>query len=239
MENQNELFFFFTKEENMPIIYVLQLQENKYYVGYTARSMNERYHEHRVGEGSEWTRLYPPISVLEEKITSQIKSPKELSCPEEDRRTLEMIKRYGWDNVRGGQWCKINMQCPYMHLRALDNKIAFEEQQRAKRRALGILSPDEKRAICSPESFRDVCDRNAPLGNAIYHFSMQHKLWKAILSGEILFNANEEDVSMPSRLVELKEYIENKDNVHYYTQIFMRVVHDGYTTTDAASKWLC
>lgn len=50
----------------MEYVYVLKLQEDKYYVGYTTR-IERRLHEHFSGRGygSQWTARYPPIEVVE------------------------------------------------------------------------------------------------------------------------------------------------------------------------------
>ena len=47
-------------------IYILKLQDDKYYIGKTYKHILERYMEHCRGEGSAWTRKYPPICILEE-----------------------------------------------------------------------------------------------------------------------------------------------------------------------------
>ena len=47
----------------MICLYVLKLEENKYYVGIT-RDLDERLRLHREGEGAKWTMLYPPVKVL-------------------------------------------------------------------------------------------------------------------------------------------------------------------------------
>lgn len=86
------------------MIYVLLLEENKVYVGFTARPLNDRVIEHFTSSGSKWTKKYKPLEVLEIH-------PGNLK--EENIITLEMMKKYGWYNVRGGSWCMVEMnKCP-------------------------------------------------------------------------------------------------------------------------------
>lgn len=81
----------------MSKLYVLQLQNGKYYVGKTD-DLATRYSQHKSGNGSEWTRLHKPVKILE---TRQLKS-------DEDETTLtkELMKKHGPDNVRGGAFCQ-------------------------------------------------------------------------------------------------------------------------------------
>ena len=82
-------------------IYVLQLENGKYYVGKTSKNICERYQEHLKGEGSAWTRKYRPVCVLEEfnNITDF----------DEDKITKMYMSEYGIENVRGGAYCRMEM----------------------------------------------------------------------------------------------------------------------------------
>lgn len=85
------------------MIYVLLLEHEKLYVGYTNRENGERFLEHFNGEGAEWTKKYKPIQVLKWL---------QGSTDDEDRVTLNLMREVGWVNVRGGKWCKVNMTEP-------------------------------------------------------------------------------------------------------------------------------
>jgi len=87
----------------MITIYALELESNKYYVGQTHRGIaaNIRFQEHKSGNGSEWTRLYKPISILETYETE--------SLFEEDILTKKYMIKYGIENVRGGSYTKIDL----------------------------------------------------------------------------------------------------------------------------------
>jgi hypothetical protein len=77
-------------------IYILKLNNSKYYVGKTNRSVNERYQEHLEGIGSFWTKKYKPLSVVKQIENS--------SPFDEDRYVKEYMAIYGIENVRGGSY---------------------------------------------------------------------------------------------------------------------------------------
>ena len=92
-------------ENNAGFVYILLLESNKFYVGYSERAVGERFREHFSNCGSMWTKKYPPVQVLEYLPGHTL--------ADEDRITLELMKKYGWWNVRGGKWCRVNMtKCP-------------------------------------------------------------------------------------------------------------------------------
>ena len=106
------------------MIYVLILEQGKFYVGYTGRPLGERVLEHFRNQGSRWTSLYPPVQVLQFQ---------EGGLEEENELTLQMTYQYGWWNVRGGSWCQVDMNsCPPALLEwqglALPNQVAAESE---------------------------------------------------------------------------------------------------------------
>jgi predicted GIY-YIG superfamily endonuclease len=76
-------------------IYVLRCEGGRYYVGKSTNAV-KRYEEHVNGEGSAWTRRYPPI-LLEKTIYNA-------SPFDEDKVTKEYMAKYGIDKVRGGSY---------------------------------------------------------------------------------------------------------------------------------------
>lgn len=84
----------------MVFIYVLQLSNGKYYVGKTTNPYF-RLESHFNSDGSEWTKLYKPIKVLE--LIS--------NCDDydEDKYTRIYMDKYGIDNVRGGSYTSVNL----------------------------------------------------------------------------------------------------------------------------------
>jgi len=81
-------------------LYVLELEGGKYYVGQT-HNLQRRFQQHVDGEGSVWTRKYAPLA---------IESSVALDGPlHEDRVTKELMYKHGIDNVRGGSYCRIDL----------------------------------------------------------------------------------------------------------------------------------
>jgi cellular nucleic acid-binding protein len=93
-------------------IYILELQDGKYYVGKTD-NVNKRYQEHVNGYGSAWTKKYKPISIIKQITTS--------SAFDEDKYTKEYMSKYGIDNVRGGSY--VQMSLSEFHTEALKMEI--------------------------------------------------------------------------------------------------------------------
>ena len=84
----------------MTNIYILKLENNKYYVGKT-NNIESRLENHFNNNGSFWTKKYKPESIVE-----IIKNCDEF---DEDKYTLKMMKKYGIENVRGGSFCKFKL----------------------------------------------------------------------------------------------------------------------------------
>jgi len=80
-------------------IYVLQLKQNKFYVGKT-ENPDDRFKSHISGSGSAWTKKYKPIKTIE-----LVEGDKY----DEDKYVLKYMDKYGVDNVRGGSYSKINL----------------------------------------------------------------------------------------------------------------------------------
>lgn len=81
-------------------IYVLELEENHYYVGRTSNFI-QRMNEHFTDNGALYTKKYKPIKIKE--------VVQEKTCYDERDKTLEYMEKYGWENVRGYTWCRENM----------------------------------------------------------------------------------------------------------------------------------
>lgn len=73
-------------------VYVLLLENNKWYVGKT-NDLDNRIKEHKRGRGSMWTKI------------NKVKNVKEIiPNGSEKTTTLKYMKEYGYDNVRGFSW---------------------------------------------------------------------------------------------------------------------------------------
>jgi predicted GIY-YIG superfamily endonuclease len=84
----------------MQRLYVLELKHGKYYVG-TTNDLQKRFQEHVDGTGAVWTRKYAPLAI---ERSVMVDGPLH-----EDRVTKELMLKYGIDNVRGGSYCRIDL----------------------------------------------------------------------------------------------------------------------------------
>lgn len=100
-------------------IYVLQLEEGNYYIGQTD-DLVERIHEHRTGKGATWTKIYKVINTVETLCVGVCNLEKAKIT--EDRITLEYMKRFGWQKVRGGDYSNSNDDVVFEKLKELKEK---------------------------------------------------------------------------------------------------------------------
>lgn len=89
--------------EDIGHIYVLMLEDNKWYVGFS-RSVFHRIKRHFVGGGSKYTKKHPPIA-----ITKIVAGHKRL----ERKITLETMQKRGILNVRGAKWSQPTLRLRY------------------------------------------------------------------------------------------------------------------------------
>lgn len=82
-------------------IYVLELVKNKFYVGKTNNNVLYRFNQHKIGIGSQWTKIYQPLKILEHFETND--------NFDEDKYTKKYMNSYGIDNVRGGSYSNIKL----------------------------------------------------------------------------------------------------------------------------------
>jgi predicted GIY-YIG superfamily endonuclease len=79
----------------MNTLYVLKLENSKYYVGITT-NLNNRLKAHFSNQGSSWTKKFKPLEVIETI---------EPACKKlEKKKTMEYMRKYGYLNVRGAGW---------------------------------------------------------------------------------------------------------------------------------------
>lgn len=82
-------------------LYVLKLEEGKYYVGITSKTPERRFRQHMNGTmGARWTRHYKPIKIYDSKQLGSVSIDKAQEY--EGKVTREYMKKYGDNNVRGG-----------------------------------------------------------------------------------------------------------------------------------------
>jgi hypothetical protein len=84
----------------MVFIYILQLEQGKYYIGKT-NNPQFRLETHFNSNGSEWTKIYKPLRIVEIKP----------NCDDydEDKYTRIYMDKYGITNVRGGSFVSVKL----------------------------------------------------------------------------------------------------------------------------------
>lgn len=89
------------KNEKHYWLYVLKLEQGKYYVGTTSKTPEERFKEHVNGFlAAEWTKVYKPIKI--DQVVDLGVTTIEKTEAYENKVTRRYIKAYGINNVRGG-----------------------------------------------------------------------------------------------------------------------------------------
>ncbi|GLD97323.1 hypothetical protein PINS_up006007 [Pythium insidiosum] len=83
-------------------IYVLALTHGKFYVGKTSRpNVEDRLDEHKRGNGSAWTKRYPPVAVADVIHNAD---------PfDEEKVTKQWMLQHGVANVRGGSYSRVEL----------------------------------------------------------------------------------------------------------------------------------
>jgi len=84
----------------MEQLYVLRLENSKYYVGKTS-SPSDRYKQHLAGTGAAWTKKFKPVKMIEVRPLKD--------SHDETNTTKDLMKKYGVDNVRGGAYTTISL----------------------------------------------------------------------------------------------------------------------------------
>jgi len=82
-------------------LYLLELSDDKYYVGQTD-DLDFRFSEHLSGKGAKWTRLHRPLHMLLTRNLSVEAAGEAMLY--ENWMTLHYMERFGWENVRGGDF---------------------------------------------------------------------------------------------------------------------------------------
>lgn len=87
-----------------PLIYVLALEDDCYYVGIT-HNLNLRYAQHLAGDGAGWTTVHKPLRIVE--VISE-----DATLQKENEITVKYMEKYGEHKVRGGSYCKVSRPDP-------------------------------------------------------------------------------------------------------------------------------
>ena len=94
--------FYDTPKSEQGFVYVLKLENNKFYVGHSCE-IEVRIASHFLGNGSLWTKKHKPLELV---------SVKQGDTLMENLTTIALMSKYGYEDVRGGIWCKVEMLNP-------------------------------------------------------------------------------------------------------------------------------
>lgn len=119
-------------------IYVLELQGNKYYVGKTNHTF-QRFNQHKSGSGAKWTQKH--------KVKDLFAFHKDMKDTDENKITIQMMKKYGVRNVRGGSWTKVNMT--EAEIKRLEKRISARGKRRSKSSSTKKTTRANKRISCT------------------------------------------------------------------------------------------
>lgn len=86
------------------VVYVLKLEDDCYYVGFTT-NLENRMREHFCRKKCSWLKLHKPIEIIHTISPADKFVEKEI--------TLEYMKMKGWRKVRGASWSQALLKnCP-------------------------------------------------------------------------------------------------------------------------------
>lgn len=135
------------------MIYVLLCENEKYYIGKTER-LEDRILEHFSNYGSEWTKIYKPIKVIE--------SFQAQSEFDEDNYVEKYMAKYGIENVRGGSYSQISL--PEFKIKSLIDELNTSEDRCFRCGKAGHFANNCKQFKCygcgKPGHFIKNCPEN-------------------------------------------------------------------------------
>lgn len=187
-------------------LYVLLLEQNKYYIGTTGRTIDERFCEHSNNNGSEWTKKYKPIKVIQ-TIPSVDKY-------DEDKYTKMYMDKYGRDNVRGGSYCKIILS-------AEEHKILDQEQRTSNNKCFNC-GGNHYAKDCNKLRICDYCQKALPAN--LEEWKTYHRDCYAIICNKSIINDNNNQGKKWSKKDEneLMELYKNRFSIAELAEMFGR-----------------
>lgn len=115
---------------NCHIIYILQLEDDCWYIGWTTtNAFKKRIKDHwaQAGKGSIWSTLHKPVRVYDMLTYDRSLTESQINRIE-DTITLKYGRLYGFDKVRGGGYCQMMPVWP------IEPPKLTKSQRKAKRK---------------------------------------------------------------------------------------------------------
>lgn len=82
-------------------LYMLELEDDYYYIGITRKTPEARFREHCDGTGAKWTALHKPVSIMNTKDLGKLTEVDAID--EETMATVYYMREFGYEKVRGGK----------------------------------------------------------------------------------------------------------------------------------------
>lgn len=222
-------------------IYILQLEDGKYYVGKTNHTM-QRFNQHNDGKGAKWTKKYPMIDLYD--------FHRDMKDADENRITMQMIRKFGAANVRGGSWTKVNMT--RAEIRSLDAKAKKGRYRRAmpKRRQCnrcGRSSHTDRSCYARYHANGKSLSRKTSVSKKEYaDFVVEYKQRRAeaVRTNHAAAEKVDEEIrilrkieSQPDeKIIEVLETLSEEEEVDDNTDLFEEIFGPMFKTIDDAKK---
>lgn len=92
-------------------LYVLKLEEGKWFVGVSYDTPEQSFTDHKKGHVTNWTRTYKPLKVQYAKDLGMVDLEKAQLA--EGKATRIYMEKYGEENVRGGDLTHLSQVKPH------------------------------------------------------------------------------------------------------------------------------
>lgn len=144
-------------------LYILKLEQDRYYVGITCRTLDKRLAEHFSGYGSAWTEIYKPVRLHAYKKLGNVTIEEAERI--ENHYTALYMEKYGFDNVRGGNIVSIKGDITPHITRPI---VTARTQKPAIRRSPPAI-PEYKRDFV-------VSGKNEPINKKLSHKTAKKRI---------------------------------------------------------------
>ena len=226
-------------------IYILELEDGKYYVGKTNHTF-DRFSSHWQGHGAKWTKKHKPVDLYA--------FHRDRPDSDENKLTLAMMRHYGVANVRGGSWVKVDMTD--YEISRLESKLHYRRFSNPKEPCGRCGRQSHDISTCYAKSHIDgrpldkreiTVDDFAPFIESYREERTQailiddnpddeRQMQELLLEIDALLAMSEEN---PEQMVEVMEQFSEDDNAPPYHDLLSGIIYTfGNVMEDVASRVL-